>query len=734
MKPSTFCSRLFLSCFAVWTLGGIAESQWEIKNYQGMPITFHDGQPTAPFLFWQWEPQQWETENLSNVGVDIFSFFGSFPHYANPYWRSDGSFSMDYQDKHVRNLLRWNPNAYFLPRIFSSAPDWWIAANPSEQIRYSEGKSVKPPRESFASEKYLREAGEKYRQAVRHLLDSDAGPRLIGIHVTSGPWGEHFSWDAYSAWKNRPVASDLSEPMRLAFVEFLKQKYGNDLSRLRAAFKDPNITFDAVQVPDGKIRQQTNAGAWRDPAQSRWVMDYYELHNAVTVRLIDHFCRIVKEESKNRILTMVFYGYTQDENWPIECDHRGIADLLRLDSVDMLSAPHTYYRRAQGGDGEMRQYLASAAYHGKLFIDEGDDQTHLERRKKNPDRRCHAVDMADTKSFLYREFGNAVTHSVGLWYMDLQKGWFQDPELVDLVGRMGKWMRESLNHSRKRVSQIAVISAPKSEYYLGYRQTPANEIGYALYHDQMADFYRLGAPFDWFLIDDLDAIEQGDYRLCIFLDCFYMTPRQREQIKRLQSKNRTLVWFYAPGYASDEDLSVERMERLTGFSFESIPEGPLQAKYTDKTITQTPGLKNWAYGVDRKQQSIFVPKSTPGKAEFLTLAEGLDELAGKPVIAQKDFATWRSVFCAAAALDNSVLRKLADQAGVHQYYDGDDVIMANESWLMTHTRTAGTKRFHLPTRCRKVTEVTTETVIGENIEEFSIDLPQYATAVFLLEK
>ena len=100
--------------------------------------------------------------------------------------------------------------------------------------------------------------------------------------------------------------------------------------------------------------------------------------------MIDHFCRIVKEESDGKLLTSVFYGYTQDENWPIENDHRAISKLLRLESVDMLSAPHTYRRRRLGEDAGSRQYLASAALHGKLFIDEGDDQTHLERQKNVP--------------------------------------------------------------------------------------------------------------------------------------------------------------------------------------------------------------------------------------------------------------------------------------------------------------------------------------------------------------
>ena len=60
-----------------------------------------------------------------------------------------------------------------------------------------------PARESFASLKCREELGPMYRRAVRHLLDRYGG-HLLGIHVANGPWGEHFSWDAYAAISGGP--------------------------------------------------------------------------------------------------------------------------------------------------------------------------------------------------------------------------------------------------------------------------------------------------------------------------------------------------------------------------------------------------------------------------------------------------------------------------------------------------------------------------------------------------
>ena len=65
--------------------------------------------------------------------------------------------------------------------------------------------------------------------------------------------------------------------------------------------------------------------------------------------------------SGGRLSTVVFYGYTQDERRTLECDHRAISQAYRSRNLDCFSAPHTYHRRRPGEDGEMRQYLASAA-------------------------------------------------------------------------------------------------------------------------------------------------------------------------------------------------------------------------------------------------------------------------------------------------------------------------------------------------------------------------------------
>ncbi|MBR3820294.1 MAG: hypothetical protein IKJ37_01595, partial [Kiritimatiellae bacterium] len=73
-----------------------------------------------------------------------------------------------------------------------------------------------------------------------------------------------------------------------------------------------------------------------------------------------------------------------------------------------------------------------------------------------------------------------------------------------------------------------------------------------------------GAPFDWYLAEDLDAIAAGKAKVVCFLDCQYLSDEQYALALKLKEQGRRLVFFHAPGYASQEGLSWERVKRLTG--------------------------------------------------------------------------------------------------------------------------------------------------------------------------
>ena len=688
-----------------------ATSGWGVAEVGGAPALVRDGQPVAPCFFWQAVPSEMEFKALSGKGLHLYSLFSSATHYGHPYWKSREEIDVSYMVGEMDRVLAMDPDACLLPRIYAIAPGWWVRENPDECFvcGCEEGRIN---HESFASAKARREVGEAFGKVVKTLYER-YGDRLVGIHVCCGPWGEWFTWDAEPACGKyhgeNPTAGDMSEPMRRAFSAWLKRKYGG------------GARDDKVSVPTREERRRLDVGIWRDPARSRRVMDYFQCHHEVTASMIRHYCRIVKEVSGGKLLTSVFYGYLPEETWGLECDHRAPDVAYGCRYIDAFSSPHTYCRRTPGADGGYRQCFSSAALHGKLFIDEADDRTHLEFLKKGFRDGAFSHDMNDSLGVLWREFGNAVTRGCGLWYMDVRTGNFKDPAILDVVAKARRIHEAAMGMPRSHESEVAVVSNPRSEFYYGYRNTVSNNIAHASYVSQMNQFYRAGAPFDWYLIDDIEHVAKGRAKVVVFLDCSMMSDRERSVVEGMRSGGRTLVWTHAPAYVSERDLSVMRMEKLTGFGFDRVGSGTLQSR-----VAETGRV----FGRDLLQLDLFLPQTRLGD-EVLGFGVG-GEMDGRACIVKREMRGWRSVFASVPAVTTGMLRKIYREAGVHIYVDKDVVVSANDGWLMLHAAESDTFKVSLPKKAKSVLEVVSDRMVGKGISEFDWKMNRHSTAIFRL--
>lgn len=682
---------------------------WYVGMWEGAPLLFHGGSPVPSLMFWQWEMEEQDAKGLAKAGVNLFNMFGSHVAYDNPFFRKEGFAGLGHKERNLDSLLEWVPSAAFIPRLFYAAPEWWIAEHPEECVRYLNPNVVEPlpenrkgsvPRESFASERFHREFEPVYRAAIRRLYGK-YGDHLAGIHVCGGVFGENHAWDTLTQIPYGPVGpigtfgfGDGSKPMTERFRRFLREKYGRD--------------FSDAEVPTMEERFRLDVdGVWRDPAKNRRVIDYFECLHRTTYDNIAHYTQLVKDESQGALPTMMFYGYIPDFSFTVECDHRAVSAALRLKTLDILTAPHTYRRRKLGGDGQPRAYLASVALHGKFFIDEGDDRTHLQLLK-NPPHWSDAKNADETRALLLRELGMSVTHGIGLWYMDIERDNFRSDDILKTVGVAKKAFEASLRHDRSHISQVAVVSNPESEFYMGYRGTDANRVNYAAYVDQMRELYRAGAPFDWYVADDLDAVLERNYRVVAFLDCQYMTERQAAIVEKLKSAGRTLIFFHAPGYVSETGLSRKRMEKICG-------------------VQMRPGTVRGLVAENSFQLGLFLP------AEGETLACGLGDLSKTPVAVRRKMDGYATVFSSIPRLSSSLLRRLYLDSGVHVYTDKDVVMSTNGTWLMLHTDRPDDYEVRLPRACPRIIDVTDGRTVARNADCFVHTLPKHSTAVYLMD-
>ena len=536
------------------------------------PAITVDGVPEFPMFLFQEEIQAADAAAMEAAGVEFFSFIDKGV-FLNLGWTGPQQQNFADLDRVMQTFASRVDEGYALPRIHLWAPDWWLAAHPSEATGYLRT----PPAASFdfrsdasfASKLWLQDAGDRLRAAVRHLLDGPYGDRLMGFTLAAGMYGEWHTWGA-------SAIPDTSEAMRQYFEDYVRAKYQTETA-LRTAWGNATAAFSAITIPKESDRLATADGYFLDPTSGQWVVDYYEAYHQSVVDAISWFTSIVKDESDGSLLTSVLYGYHPDMGWENQIiHHRGAAQMHRLETVDLVTSPHSYVRRGLGEHASLRTFPESVALHDKLFVDEADERTYL----ANPSLFTRVTTMAETESVLRRAFGQAVTHGTGMWYMDQSSGqWYDNPAFADVWAQLKKWGDYSMTLSRCRNSEIAVISDLDGEFRLGTRTDTTAKFYEGKIEDAtqgVGELAAMGAGFDRFLIEDLvEGLIPDHYRVYIFPDALDLNPAERAAIELLKRDGKTLVWYWAPGYVDEQDLSIASMDQLTGFDLKKAQDAPI---------------------------------------------------------------------------------------------------------------------------------------------------------------
>ncbi len=590
-------------------------NRFSIGKKEGYPVLCKDGMPVFPLMFWQSLPIVEDLRSFHKAGVEIFSFFRSIPHYREPWWIGPGKYDFSRLDYAMRIFHEAVPDAFVIPRIFLSAPEWWLLNHEEELCGFPGSKErtwYTAPwqgtlHESFASKRYLKEEGEALRMLIRHIQQSSYADAVIGLHLAGGIFGEWHYWS--------PMENPDTGPAMM-------RRYGKQIP----------------ENPDDR------------PAE------YYDVFFSATVEAIGHFCRIVKKESD--YLTASFYGYTPDMVWSITGDHRAAASMHRIPELDMVSAPHSYSRRAIGRDGLYRNYPASLALHGKIFIDEGDDRTWLDGKADNNVEHVTALGTPQTqeesRQLIRREFGNMICNNIGMWYMDLNGGWFRDDILMREITGLVRWGQRALTLKQHSVAEVAVVSELRGECLLKRRGSESNQISGPLYMETMGNLCCSGIPFDWILAEDLDDPSVQRYKVFIFLDCMWLNEKQRCAVATLKNGGRTLIFCYGAGvFAPNGSRSVENLCELTGLELLETSE---QLLYNG--LFQKPGYV--------------------------------------PIECQQNFGSHTCIYRGDPNITSSDFRKFFRDAGIRIYSESDDVFACSSYALMLHATSAGRKCLRLP--------------------------------------
>ncbi len=686
-----------------------------VQPYHGYPMLHVNGKPVysmamMPEPYASDEQITLSCRDFTAAGVDIYSEI--FWSWATPregchsWWTGPGEYNWDRVDARVHAIIEANPRALIFPRVKLNPPKWWLEAHPDEVARHSDGK----PAEQASPASLLWEATyeQMLRDFIRHMEQSDYANHIIGYHPAGGRASEWFWW-------GNAQEADYSPAALARYHDWLRERYGNDLVALRAAWGDGAASFETAQPPAPEARAETQHGVFRHPVEAGSVIDYRRFMSDVISHNICRSCGIVKEETHGTKIAGVFYGYSlYTHNYE---GFQGLRRVLDCPDVDFLASPTAYDHRRGGEPGSfVSTYTASYRLHNKLFFDEVDTRTHLFPGFES----YRTGDLAETLSVVQRAAGYSLTKGTSLWWFLLAgNATFHQAEVMDAISDMKVACDGSLDVERESRTQVAVFADEESMHAMAGPLAVRS----AYLRGAVDELARMGAPYDIYLLSDIGDERLPEYRLYIFLNAFSLDDQTRRAISEtVRRDGKTAVWVYAPGYGGETGFGEDGMSALAGMKVRaSMDEVDARLSIVDAqhTITSAlPGSFEWSWRI----APSFSVDASEGRV--------LGTTNGAPTLVVKEFDTWRSVY-SMLPLRRELLQGLCRYAGVHVYSESLDPFFANSAYAMIHTSTAGGKRIVLE-RPADVRELVTREEIGRGLKAIEQELPVGVTRIYRL--
>jgi hypothetical protein len=665
-----------------------------ICPHRGRPVLFVNGQPIQPVFYsltdfpgGRWTGEELPRRNLSLFAEQGFSLF-QVDLMLEHLWTSERRLDIGPARRQIRGVRDVCPAAAVVIRLHVNAPPWWNEAHPEECVGYADGpvdsprtRGIERPldrdlerslRQSLASRRWKEEAGAEVREVCRRLSRTPEGAALIGIHISCGVFGE---WAYFGFIAHEP---DIGPAMTGAFREWLSGKYGGDAA-LRSAWADDSASLSTAAVPGVEERMHTSDGIFRDPRRERRVIDYFQCQHETLAESALHFCRLVKESWPRPLLTGIFYGYMFSQfGRQAAGGHLDIARILGSPDIDYLAGPQTYqpYSREIGGTGMSRGLPESCALHGKLWLDEMDQPTHL----GSVGDKSYSCTLPDAVSLLRRNVAHPLLRGHGLWYYDFGprfcSGWWDDPVLIAEIRRLKEFFDRRMERDYDSPADVLLLCDMEIFYYTGhsFASDPVSEPAL----DQLASaLYHSGVSFAMAWLCDLEIIDWSRYRAILFANTWLLKPSQIAFIRDKVAKDgRHLLWVYAPGYTDGHHLDTASIAEVTGIAI-------------GRTDIGEPARACGLAALPSRVEPLFA--SRDAGAETIQTFEATDI----PAVVKKVLPTHTAWFFSLPPVEPEPLRRTLRESGAHIYSDAGDVLFGGGGLLCVHTLRGGPRTITL---------------------------------------
>lgn len=672
----------------------------KVQEYQGVPTIFINDEPGYYFGWTHWLKYPGWIEDGQKAGFKFYQ-----PRFTTPF-PSVSEWTTIFDD-----VLKEDPDAYFLPSIWIGTPSVWNLTNRDMD---TVGGLV-----SFGSADWRMKAAESLGDFIRKLENSKYASRVLGYHITAGNTAEWFYMDT---WGRR--STDQSSAQMQSYRTWLEARYEN-IESLNDAWGTDYDSFKAIYIPNVVDLAADHNPPFYHPAEERMKVDYWRFHSEIVADAIIHFCKVAKEATNNQKLVGVFYGYTWEfGSYAPMSGHLALKEVLDSPYIDFLVSPMSYGGRLPGGYSDCHGPISSVRLHDKLWIAESDQRTHLSSKPNNAPKIANTLD--ETIAVLKRDFMWALTNGYGIWwYDDAGEGWFKDAQILDLFSRMREIANASLKLPRQGNTEVAVFI---DELSIGHQEVYASPLNELLNKYRRDLFGKLGTPFDEYLLSDLTHPDLPEYKVYIIVNGYLLDEAQIAFLHSRMEQGGTVLWLHAPGYIADATFSVENVKHVTGIDVVQPTEGYVSLVAFPSQFTSD------TFGISSRYVLGALNQVNPGLVivdDNVTVL-GLDQSRTHAVIVAKSFGNGRSILSTVPMLEPNFPRKLLEWCGVHLYVDTQDVVYANECFLGIHTETVDGKRTVKLKEISDVYDLFGRKVVARGAKEFSMDMKGGSSYLFFV--
>lgn len=629
--------------------------------------------------------------------------------------------------------LQKNPNTKIMLVISIDPLANWLFDNPDEQIELGDGSRLMgfynnrgtgnlQVRASMASEKYRQLVYDNVYSLISRIRKHPYANSVVAVAIAAGlahenNWGvDRYDFTKGKRNRNSSITGDFGVAARIALVKFLQNRYKTNEAWVKAWKLDKTAKFnDLLSFTTWSHQRIQDIMLWRNRPSDRFIFrdgqkdgrcaeDLNEFCSLQRAEIMLVTAKAVKDASSRRLLVGGYAGYVFPQliNNPVGSSvysGHAAAKLLRESAdFDYFSSPQWCHSL------DLPIFYSvlndSLRLYGKTFIIEGDIRTHSAAFGGMYSR-------ANMVSQLRKVTGLMLSKRFGAWFL----GWsysfagpqgvrfFSDPALLaELRNLRENSLLEPLKYEKG--NRIALLVSEQSSYFMDV-MSPANTVHARLLYRNLHKFLRTGAGCDIMALEDLPQLVKtgrlNDYKFVAFYNAFHLNKELRSLINtKVKADNRTVLFFYAPGYHDDSfnkngsSVSTKGIANLIGVDNVSmIPKDYIigaQWNSGEKVDCDIWWDKNQIETFSQKIGPVFYLPANTKVEKFATLRldgkEEKDKIAAVK-IKKKDHTVF---YISVPDIPQNILNTLVKESGTTIAANGNVIVNCGAGYLTVTNR------------------------------------------------